>query len=362
MSRENSDPLPPGATIGILGGGQLARMLALAAARLGLETHIYCPNTRPPALAVSGRLSIGEYEDTERVLAFAKACDAITYEFENVPALTAKTAASVVPLRPSARALDVAQDRLAEKSFLKAQVGVEVAGFEDIGSVHDLRRATRRLGLPVVVKTRRFGYDGKGQFIVKSPADIETAWTKLGQAPGGLIVEAFVPFDREVSIVAARGLSGEIKAYPLTENVHRDHILHQSTAPTTRDTGEAQAIAARILDTLDYVGVMGVEFFQLATGELIVNEIAPRVHNSGHWTQDAGCIDQFEQHIRAVAGWPLGDPTPLRRVVMENLIGDHANLWPAIALEPNARLHLYGKREVRPGRKMGHVNRIFPLG
>lgn len=346
----------PGATIGILGGGQLGRMLALAGARLGLHTHIYTPDIDCPAAIAATHVTEGDFDDVEAVLAFAKKCDAVTYEFENVPAMTAKAAASVTPLRPGARALDVSQDRLVEKSFLRAQIGVDVAGFEDINTVHDLRRAVKRLGLPCVLKTRRFGYDGKGQVILKSEADIATAWETLSPVP--CILEAFVPFAREVSIVAARGLDGQMAAYPLTENVHRNHILHTSSAPASQDDGSAARMAGMILEQLDYVGVMGVEFFQMADGRLIVNEIAPRVHNSGHWTQDAGCTDQFEQHMRAVAGWPLGDATPRHGVVMTNLIGDDVKAWETLATEPGTYIHLYGKSESRPGRKMGHVNRI----
>ncbi|WP_427454117.1 5-(carboxyamino)imidazole ribonucleotide synthase [Litorimonas sp. WD9-15] len=357
MERGAQTILKPGDTVGILGGGQLARMLSVAASRLGLNAHIYSPTSDCPAASVSERLSVGAYDDAKSVLAFAKTCDAVTYEFENVPAVTAKAAASVAPLRPGARALDVSQDRLVEKSFLRAQVGVDVAGFEDITSVHDLRRAVKRLGLPAVLKTRRFGYDGKGQVIIKTESEVDQAWEVVAPLP--CILEAFVPFEREVSVVAARGLDGQVAAYPLTENVHRNHILHTSSAPASNDNGTAQSIAARILDHLDYVGVMGVEFFQMADGALIVNEIAPRVHNSGHWTQNAGCTDQFEQHIRAVAGWPLGEVTPKQGVVMTNLIGTDVETWQTLAAEPGTHIHLYGKREIRADRKMGHVNRII---
>ena len=354
-SRASDKVLAPGSTIGILGGGQLGRMLAVAATRLGLNTHIYSPEVECPAALVAKQVSVGEFDDVERVLAFAKSCDAVTYEFENVPAMSAKAAASVVPLRPGARALDVSQDRLVEKSFLRAQLGLDVAGFEDIGNVHDLRRAVKRLGLPCVLKTRRFGYDGKGQIIIRSEGEIDKAWEAL--SPAACILEAFIPFEREVSIVAARGVDGQIAAYPLTENVHRNHILHTSSAPAKQDDGSAARMAGQILEHLDYVGVMGVEFFQMKDGELIVNEIAPRVHNSGHWTQDAGCIDQFEQHIRAVAGWPLGDARPRHGVVMTNLIGDDVSDWKTLAKQPGTHIHLYGKSDIRPGRKMGHVNR-----
>ncbi len=346
--------LAPGSIIGILGGGQLGRMLAVAASRLGLITHIYSETADCPAALVAQQVTVGAFDDVEKVLAFSQSCDAVTYEFENVPALSAKAAASAAPLRPGARALDVSQDRLAEKSFLSAQLGLRVAGFEDVNHVHDLRRAVKRLKLPCVLKTRRFGYDGKGQVIIRAESEIDAAWEKLAPAP--CILEAFVPFFREVSIVAARGIDGQIAAYPLTENVHRNHILHTSQAPAQQDDGSAARMAGQILEQLDYVGVMGVEFFQMEDGTLTVNEIAPRVHNSGHWTQNAGCTDQFEQHIRAVAGWPLGDTSPLHGVVMTNLIGDDVKNWKGLAAQAGTHIHLYGKSEIRGGRKMGHIN------
>jgi len=348
--------LPPGATIGILGGGQLGRMLALAGLRLGLKTHIYNTSADCPAASAAAQLTVGEFEDTDAVTAFAKSCDAVTYEFENVPAKTAQAAAGAAPLRPNARALDVSQDRLVEKTFLSDHLGLDVAGFEDIASVFDLRRAVKRLGLPCVLKTRRFGYDGKGQVIIRSESEIDAAWETLAPAPS--ILEAFVAFTREVSIVAARGIDGQIAAYPLTENVHVNHILKTSTAPANKDDGSAARMAGSILERLDYVGVMGVEFFQMEDGQLIVNEIAPRVHNSGHWTQDAGCTDQFEQHMRAVAGWPLGDAVPRHKVMMTNLIGDEVKAWETLAQHAGTFLHLYGKSDIRKGRKMGHINQI----
>lgn len=360
--RGTREILAPGAVIGILGGGQLARMMGNAAARLGLKVHIYNPSADCPAAQVANYVTAGAYDDVEAVMAFAKACDVVTYEFENVPAITAKAAASEAPLRPNARALDVAQDRLKEKSFLSAQLGINVANFEDIDNVFTLARALKRLGFPGVLKTRRMGYDGKGQVVIRTQAGIDPAWAALGADKLGtdaLILEAFIPFTREVSVIAARGLDGSCKAYPLTENTHENHILHTSLAPAERDNGSAQAIAFKILDALDYVGVMGVEFFELEDGSLLVNEIAPRVHNSGHWTQNGGCTDQFEQHIRAVAGWPLGNTLPNCRVKMTNLIGTAVDQWPALALHPDNRIHLYGKAEILEGRKMGHVNQII---
>ncbi|MEP1231059.1 MAG: 5-(carboxyamino)imidazole ribonucleotide synthase [Litorimonas sp.] len=360
--RGTRDVLEPGSVIGILGGGQLARMLSCAAARLGFQIHIYSPVKDCPAAQVANRVVTGDYDDAEAVIGFAKNCDVVTYEFENVPAVTAKAAASEASLHPNARALDVSQDRLTEKSFLRAQHEIDVAAFEDIDNIFGLRRAIKRLGYPCVLKTRRLGYDGKGQVIIRNESEIDALWEKIGGDKLGknaLILEAFIPFTREVSVIVARGLDGSCKAYPLTENTHENHILHTSLAPAPRDNGAAQDIAFKILDALDYVGVMGVEFFELENGGLLVNEIAPRVHNSGHWTQNGGCTDQFEQHIRAIAGWALGDTLPNCRVKMTNLIGDSVNQWSALASQEGTHIHLYGKTEIREGRKMGHVNQIL---
>ena len=348
--------LAPGATIGILGGGQLGRMLSLAASRLGLDCHIFCPEGGSPAARVSRYETIADYQDMDAIKRFAQACDVVTYEFENVPADTAAQASKYSALAPGARALEVAQDRLTEKTFLRDKAGVQVVEFSDVTSVFDAKRALRRMGLPTILKTRRFGYDGKGQIKVESEAQMDTAFADMKGAP--VILEAFAPFAREVSIVAARSQSGEFAAYPLIENEHRHHILHKSIAPASGDDGAAAQIAKRIMDALDYVGVMATEFFQMKDGTLVVNEIAPRVHNSGHWTQDAGCTDQFEQHIRAIAGWPLGSAIPKRNVVMTNLIGKDAASWEKLATFPNSHIHMYGKSEMRKGRKMGHVNTI----
>lgn len=357
MTKSDASPLPPGSTIGILGGGQLGRMLSLAASRLGFQCHIYDPAWAGPAARVSRFETNTDYENIDAVIAFAKSCDVVTYEFENVPALTAKAAASVKPLYPNAQALNVAQDRLTEKTFIQDQAKVPVALFEAVTSVHELKRAVSKLGLPAVLKTRRFGYDGKGQVIIKAEADIPRAWAAMKDAPA--ILEQFIPFKREVSVIAARSTTGETASYPLIENVHKNHILHTSLAPAENNDGRAQALAVKIMNALNYVGVMATEFFELHDGTLIVNEIAPRVHNSGHWTQDAGCVDQFELHIRAITGWPLGDVTPKYKMEMTNLIGGEAERWEALAQEPKTFIHLYGKREARPARKMGHVNRII---
>lgn len=357
MTLTEQATLPPGSTIGILGGGQLGRMLSLAASRLGFQCHIFDPQWTGPAAKVSRFETNAEYSDTEAVLNFAKNCDVVTYEFENVPNLTAKTAGSATPLYPGARALDVAQDRLTEKTFIQNEAKVPVARFEPVNSVHDLRRATKKLGLPAVLKTRRLGYDGKGQYILKTNADIEPAWAVMQNAPA--ILEQFIAFKREISVIAARGVTGETTAYPLIENVHKNHILHTSICPAQGDDGRAQGLAIQIMSALNYIGVMATEFFELEDGSLIVNEIAPRVHNSGHWTQDAGCIDQFELHIRAITGWPLGSTQPKHKIEMTNLIGNDVEDWEALAAQANCFVHLYGKNDVKPGRKMGHVNRII---
>lgn len=358
MSRSTLTPLNRGDIIGILGGGQLGRMLSVAASRLGFKTHIYSPDPQAPAIHVAAYHTAAPYEDLDSVRAFAESCDLVTYEFENIPEFTAKATEFGAILRPGLKALTTAQDRFAEKSFLQDKAKVPVAPFKKVDNIFDLQRAVKIIGLPAVLKTRRFGYDGKGQFILKTEADIETAWAALGEQPS--ILEGFIPFKREISIIAARGIDGEVAAYPITENVHKNHILHISTAPATGNGDTAKAMAHNILQELEYVGVIGVEFFEMENGDLIVNEIAPRVHNSGHWTQDAGCIDQFELHIRAIAGWPLGDIQIKHGVQMINLIGDDVNNIEAYAREPNSFIHLYGKDEARAGRKMGHINRIIP--
>ena len=357
MTDMAQDALPPGSTIGILGGGQLGRMLSLAAARLGFQCHIFDPSWGGPAAKVARFETNADYTDKEAVLEFAKHCDVVTYEFENVPNMTAKMAGSQAPLWPSALALNIAQDRLTEKEFIQNEAKVPVALFEAVNSVHELRRAVKVLGLPAVLKTRRFGYDGKGQYIIKTKADIDEAWKTMNNTPA--ILEQFIPFKREVSVIAARATTGETAAYPLVENVHKNHILHTSTVPAQGDDGRAKDLAIQIMTALNYIGVMATEFFELADGSLIVNEIAPRVHNSGHWTQDAGCVDQFELHIRAITGWPLGDTVPKHPMQMTNLIGEDVNNWEQLAQTPNSFLHLYGKKDVKTGRKMGHINRIM---
>jgi 5-(carboxyamino)imidazole ribonucleotide synthase len=351
--------LPLNSTIGILGGGQLGRMLSLAASRLGFKTHIYCPDPQSPAFEVTPHKTVAAYDDERSLAAFADTVDVITYEFENVPAATASYLADRKPLRPGANVLAIAQDRLAEKRFVGA-LGIPVTPHQAITARSHLAPAIAFLGTPAILKTTRLGYDGKGQRRVASLAEAEAAFADL--APHPLVLEAFVPFTREISVVIARDTDGAAAAFDPAENVHRDGILFTSTVPASIST-ETAALAKRhaeaIATALDYVGILGVEFFVLADGSLIVNEIAPRVHNSGHWTEAVCVTDQFEQHIRTIAGWPLGDPTRLADVVMENLIGDGIAAIPG-RLGPGVRPHAYGKSESRPGRKMGHLNRISP--
>ena len=352
-----TDPLQPGATIGILGGGQLGRMLSVAASRLGFKTHIYEPGTNPPAGDVAHRVTTASYEDEAALTAFAETVDVITYEFENIPTSALDILEKIRPIRPSRRALAVSQDRLIEKAFLSEQ-GLQTAPFAAVDDAEDLAEAIAEIGTPAILKTRRFGYDGKGQSRLQSPDDAEQALADMAGAPA--ILEGFIDFSHEVSVIGTRSPSGEVACFDPGENVHRDGILRTTTVPASLTNGQrmdAVLLTAKILNALKYVGTMGVELF-VTPGGLIVNEIAPRVHNSGHWTQNGCAVDQFEQHIRAVAGWPLGDGKRHSDVVMENLIGDDMDRVPEIAKEPNAALHLYGKAEVKAGRKMGHVNRV----
>jgi 5-(carboxyamino)imidazole ribonucleotide synthase len=355
-------PLPPGSTVGILGGGQLGRMLALAAARLGFNTAVLTPEANAPASRVAMMSIVAPYDDAQALGDLARRCDVITFEFENVPAATVEALIAVgAEVAPGPKALATAQDRVAEKSFFQS-IGAPTAEFTAIDKAADIGPALARLGAPALLKTRREGYDGKGQAWVESAAGAG-AFTAIGGVPA--ILEAKVPFVREVSVIAARTRSGEMAAYPLAENLHENGVLRRSIAPAQASAAtqaEADRIARLLLDKLDYVGVMGVEMFELADGHLLVNEIAPRVHNSGHWTADACEVDQFEQHIRAVAGWPLGPTRMLAAVEMLNLLGAEADDWEKLAADPSARIWLYGKRGSAPGRKMGHVNRLKPLG
>jgi 5-(carboxyamino)imidazole ribonucleotide synthase len=356
-------PLPPGAMIGVIGGGQLGRMLALAAARLGFDVTILEPDPESPAARVAARALEARYEDPEALKILAETCDVVTFEFENVPAAVVERLETLGALAaPGGRPLAIAQDRVNEKEFFRGQ-GIATTDFAAVEGAADIAEALPRLGGRALLKTRREGYDGKGQTWVEGPHDAAAAFARIGARPA--ILEARVPFARELSVIAARGRGGEIACYPLGENHHEGGVLRTTLAPArvsdaTRD--QAIAIARRTLEALDYIGVIGVELFELDGGALLVNEFAPRVHNSGHWTQDGCEVDQFEQHIRAVAGWPLGRTDALAQVEMTNLLGHEIEDWATLAADPSARVWLYGKREARPGRKMGHVNRLRSFG
>ena len=352
-----TNPLPVGATIGILGGGQLGRMLSVAAARLGFKTVIFEPGGDCPASHVANYHFQASYDDTAALEKFAQSVDVITYEFENIPTSALDALEAIKPIHPNRRALATSQDRLTEKQFLQ-DLGLQTAPFADVSNAETLNAALAQIGTPAILKTRRFGYDGKGQARIMSPEQAEEALTAMAGAPS--VLEGFVNFSHEVSVIAARGITGEVACFDPGENVHRDGILHTTTVPARLSASQrmdAVLLAAKVLNALDYVGVLGVELFVTPQG-LVVNEIAPRVHNSGHWTQNGCAVDQFEQHIRAVTGWPLGDGQRHSDVVMENLIGDDMDRLPELAKERDCALHLYGKAEAKPGRKMAHVNRI----
>ncbi|MBN9079482.1 MAG: 5-(carboxyamino)imidazole ribonucleotide synthase [Rhizobiales bacterium 65-79] len=355
-----SEPLAPGATIGIIGGGQLGRMLAMAAARLGYHTVVLEPQPDCPAAQLASRQIVAAYDDPDALDALAKSAAVVTYEFENVPVEAASRLASLVPVFPPPRALETSQDRVAEKTFLNAH-GISTASFRVVDNDGDIAAALDAFGGSGVLKTRRFGYDGKGQRVIRrgEAGDFRGAFAAMGNVP--LILEELVPFECEISVIAARGRDGSVAAYEPARNVHHEGILRSSTVPAgipERIADAARRAAFRLLEALDYVGIIGVEFFVTAKGEVLANEFAPRVHNSGHWTEAACVVSQFEQHIRAIAGLPLGNPARHSDCVMENLIGDEVDRVPGLLREPNLFLHLYGKAETRPGRKMGHFTRL----
>lgn len=364
MSAWVQTPVIPGATIGILGSGQLGRMLALAAARLGLKAHIYAPDPGP-GFDVAARHTLGAYEDEAALAAFAESVAVVTYEFENVPAQSAAVLAARRAVLPPPPALAATQDRLVEKEFLRG-LGIPTAPFLPVDDAGALARAVAQLGRPSILKTRCFGYDGKGQAMVREGADLAAVYRSIGGQPA--ILEGVVLFAREVSVIAARGLDGSFAAWDVCENEHENHILSLTRAPARirpETAAAAVAMTQKIMDALAYVGVIAVEMFVVEETEpgvdkeiLVVNEIAPRVHNSGHWTIDAAVTSQFEQHVRAICGWPLGSTRRYGEVEMRNLIGEEANRWRDILGDSGAALHLYGKHEARPGRKMGHVTRI----
>ncbi len=348
-----------GATIGILGDGQLGRMLSQAASRLGFKVVTFGPDKESPAAQVSLASKVAAYSDEEALRRLAERCDVITFEFENVPAasLDFLTGLGAV-VAPSSKALRITQDRVLEKTFAREQ-GIGTVDFRAIDSLDNLSAAGAELGVPSLLKTRREGYDGKGQVWIRSIDEVPAAFAGLGGRPS--ILEAKADFTREISVVAARGWDGAVRTFPIGENHHVGGILSTTLAPAQIDAAvvaQAHDIARKVLEGLDYVGVLAVELFVLPDGGILLNEIAPRVHNSGHWTQDGCLCDQFEQHVRAVAGWPLGDTAALHTIEMTNLLGPDILAWPDLAAEPRARLYVYGKDDPRPGRKMGHINRI----
>ena len=358
------NPVLPGATVGVLGSGQLGRMFAIAARRCGYRVHTFSPEADTPAGQVSDREFERDYEDLEAVAEFARGVSVVTFEFENVPAETVEAAARHAPVRPSGSVLHTTQNRLREKNFL-ARWGFPVTRFRHVNSAETLRDALKEIGYPAVLKTAGFGYDGKGQSRIDSDADIERALAALGGSDA--ILEAFVDFEREVSVVAARTLNNEFKHYGLIENAHRRHILDVSIAPARvdeRTLREAVEIARAVLEALDVVGVMCVEFFHTREGRLLINELAPRPHNSGHLTFDAAVTSQFEQQLRAVCALPLGSTELVCPAAMANLLGDLWSAgepdWRAALSFPNVKLHLYGKTEARAGRKMGHLTALAP--
>lgn len=353
-------PLPPGGTIGIIGGGQLGRMAALAAARLGYRVHVFSPEADSPAAQVAAFATVAAYTDAAALETFARAVDVVTFEFENVPADSVRLLSALVPVRPSWRVLDVAQDRIHEKQFFNAN-GIATPPWREVAGIADLAAAVAEIGRPAVLKTTRLGYDGKGQARIAADTDLAAAWESMG-APVG-VLEGFVDFAGEISVIVARGIDGAWAGFEPAWNVHANHILDTTQVPAPLAAGlaaDAVAVARRCAEALDLVGLLAVEMFVTRDGRLLANEMAPRPHNSGHWTIDACVTDQFEQFIRAVCGLPLGNPERHSDAVMKNLIGDDVNEWLEVLRDPDAKLHLYGKAEARAGRKMGHVTRLRP--
>ena len=358
--RRASRSIEPGATIGILGGGQLGRMTVLAAARLGYRCHIYCPEPDSPAMQVAARSTVARYDDRAALRRFASSVDVVTFEFENVPHEALSVLARHAPVRPNGRSLKVSQDRLREKRFLRS-IGVPVAPFREVKSARALSLALDALGTPAILKTTRLGYDGKGQHVIHRRDDAERVWRRFEAKIG--VLEARIDFACEISVVLARALDGKIACYDVVENSHVGGILDTTVAPARVSKAvrrNAVAYARRIARRLDLVGVLAVEMFVTRAGRVLVNEIAPRPHNSGHWTIDACATSQFEQHARAVAGLPLGSIARHSNVRMKNLIGDDVRAWRRYLDDPSAHLHLYGKSDIRAGRKMGHVTWLAP--
>lgn len=358
--------LPPGATIGIMGGGQLGRMLAVAAARLGYRAHVFTPERDSPASHVAFATTVAEYRDSTALARFGASVDVVTFEFENVDLDSFAVLEPLVPIRPAREIIAVAQDRIAEKSFLN-RIGVATAPWAPIRSPEEAAAAVAKVGLPCVLKTARLGYDGKGQALLRGMEDLTPALDRLaaGGAFPALIAEAFIPFEREISVLVARDGAGAVALFDVVENRHRGGILDLSIAPARIAAGtaaSAREAARRVAEAFGLVGLICLELFVLADGSVLANEIAPRPHNSGHWTIEACAVSQFEQQVRAIAGLPLGDPSRHADALMKNLIGEAIDAFPALLATPGLIPHHYGKAESRPGRKMGHVTRLYPLG
>jgi 5-(carboxyamino)imidazole ribonucleotide synthase len=353
--------LEPGKTIGILGDGQLGRMMAIAAAEMGYKTHIFGQDPNSPAAQVSTATTIAAYTDKDALARFSEEVDVVTLEFENIPTETLDFLEPLVPVRPGKMVLEITQDRHLEKSFLNS-LGAPTAPFANVESLEELRAAVERIGTPSILKTRRFGYDGKGQFKLNDATDIDQAWEAVGKNPS--ILEGFVPFELEISVIAARDINGNVSSYIPVENCHKNHILDVTLAPANVlqvVADHALQLSRTIAEQIGLIGLIAVEMFVTSDGEVLVNEIAPRPHNSGHWTIEGCAVSQFHQSIRAAAGLPLGSPERHSNAVMRNLIGDDVDHWQDILSHPEMNLHLYGKAEARAGRKMGHVTRLFPL-
>lgn len=362
---KKASPLPPGSVIGMLGAGQLGRMTALAAARLGYRVHVFAPDAAgSPAAQVCDGVTIADWRDGAALARFAGQVDVVTLEWENVPVQTVDMLNRLVPVRPGAHVLATAQDRATEKSFAN-RLGVATAPWRAVGSAAELAAAMAEIGPDCLLKTARMGYDGKGQVRLDAASDPDDAWAAIGYVPGdgpAGVVEGLVDFACEISVIVARGLDGAVISYPPAENIHKSGILDRSLVPArvAPDIADkARRAAETLAAALDVVGLLAVEMFVDRQGEVLMNEMAPRPHNSGHWSMDGAATCQFEQLVRAVCGLPLGRTDALATVEMENLIGDDVQRWPQILAEPDARLHLYGKAEARPGRKMGHVNRFI---
>lgn len=361
-SAEQNQVIAPGGVVGILGGGQLGRMTAMAAARLGYRVHTFCPDRNAPASHVSWHNTVAAYDNKSALKAFAESVDVVTFEFENIPSATTEYLAALKPTRPKPNVLYLTQERLREKRFL-ASINVPTTKFLDVARLEALESAVKALGRPAILKSAEFGYDGKGQVRIDGDMDLFEAWVKMGGEVG--ILEAYVDFVREISVIVARSPDGSTAIYQPVENQHKNHILDVTMVPARISqtvAGRAEAIARHIATEIGLVGLLAVEMFVTHNDEVLVNELAPRPHNSGHWTIDGCVTSQFEQFVRAVCGLPLGSTERHSDAVMKNLIGDDVNGWRELLNDPTVKLHLYGKEEARPGRKMGHYTRLTPKG